>query len=69
MTDLKMLQEFEITTAPTVRITEGGTAGVITCFSSDGIPIALSAQRWVLERLRDQIARELEREPKPARGQ
>lgn len=65
----KMLQVCEITAPPTVRIAEGGLVGVVTCFSSDGVPIALSSERWILERLRDQIDRELKRVPKPGRGQ
>jgi hypothetical protein len=65
----RMLQEFEITTPPTVKIAEGGLVGVVRCFSSDGLPIELSGERWILERLRDQIDRELRRVPKPGRGQ
>jgi hypothetical protein len=51
-----------------IKLTDDGLSGVMTGFAEDGVPLSLTIPRAILERLRDQIPRELVRVPKPSRG-
>jgi hypothetical protein len=63
----KLLTAITIRSA-SIKLCADGLSGEMTCFADDGVPLALTIPRVILERLRDQIPRELARVPKPSRG-
>jgi hypothetical protein len=67
MVEYKRLQVFDLASTA-VEVDPAGGA-VIRCFDSKGTPVHLHMSRSALEKLRDEATRELERVPKPARGQ